>query len=219
MMNRLESAARQALARLHAHTGTAGLDSIAALNEALAEQQAAEPNAILVEGFSQVALRKLNDLHEKGYAINGVSIAMISAAGETERGAVTTGGMVLWWPQQAAEPVDKVAIMQRIVDSQTGHTRTVAREPEQQAAEPVGFVVSGKFGDRCSFRSLTVKKGDTVYTAPPAPTQQPLTIPRDVVEAAQLMQDGDYRGPLFLARKVFDWVAAHGITSKEGGAA
>ena len=42
--------------------------------------------------------------------------------------------------------------------------------------------------------------------------QEPLTIPDDVVEAAQLMQDGDYRGPLFLARKVFDWVAAHGIT-------
>lgn len=73
---------------------------------ALAEQQAAEPNAVLVEGFGRVAMRKLNDLHEKGYAINGVSIATISEAGETELGAVTTGGRVLWWPQQqAAEPV------------------------------------------------------------------------------------------------------------------
>ena len=71
-----------------------------------AAQQAAEPNAVLVEGFSQVALRKLNDLREKGYAVNGVSIATNTPDGKTEHGAVTTGGMVLWWPaQQAAEPV------------------------------------------------------------------------------------------------------------------
>lgn len=69
-------------------------------------QQAAEPNAILVEGFGRVALGKLNDLREKGYAINGVSIATISEAGETQLGAVTTGGRVLWWPQQTAEPVE-----------------------------------------------------------------------------------------------------------------
>lgn len=132
-MTKLEAAARQAITVLsqcleHPEAD----DAIAGLREALAEQaaepvewphkwgcranafgecnmgctvqqpshQAAEPNAVLVEGFGRVAMRKLNDLHENGYAINGVSIATISEAGETNLGAVTTGGRVLWWPQQ-----------------------------------------------------------------------------------------------------------------------
>lgn len=45
MTPKQEAAARQALHRLQAHTDTADLDAIAALNEALAEQQAAEPVA------------------------------------------------------------------------------------------------------------------------------------------------------------------------------
>lgn len=82
--------------------------AVAAWLVRMAEQQAV-PNAVLVEGFGRVALGKLNDLREKGYAINGVSIATISPDGKTEHGAVTTGGMVLWWPQQqAAEPVGTV---------------------------------------------------------------------------------------------------------------
>lgn len=35
-----------------------------------------------------------------------------------------------------------------------------------EQAEPVGFTITGKLGDRCSFKSTTVKKGDKVYTAP-----------------------------------------------------
>ncbi len=47
-----------------------------------------------------------------------------------------------------------------------------------------------------------------------APTQRkPLTIPDDVVKAAISFQKNDYQGPLAWARKVFDWVAAHGVKS------
>lgn len=78
---------------------------VAAMLVRMAEQpaQQQEPNSILVEGFWRVAMRKLNDLHEQGYAINGVSIERTNDDGTVERGAVTTGGMVLWWPAEAEQ--------------------------------------------------------------------------------------------------------------------
>lgn len=159
MMNRLENAARQALEALENHPGNYKLSKAecvkynaveAALREALAEQQAAEPNAVLVEGFSQVALRKLNDLREKGYAINGVAIATSSPDGKTEHGAVTTGGMVLWWPQQQA-------------------AKPVAWQAEHQSGEWV-------IRETPTLPSTGIFTGRTraLYTHP-APTQQPLT--------------------------------------------
>lgn len=50
--------------------------------------------------FSGLPKRKLENLLAQGYRINGVSIQRSSPDGVTiERGAVTTGGMVLWWQQ------------------------------------------------------------------------------------------------------------------------
>ncbi len=37
---------------------------------------------------------------------------------------------------------------------------------EQPAQEPVEFTITGKLGDRCSFKSTEIKKGDKVYTNP-----------------------------------------------------
>lgn len=45
-----------------------------------------------------------------------------------------------------------------------------------------------------------------IFTA--AEQGQAVMIPEDVIKAAKIMRDGDYRGPLFMAKKVFDWVAA-----------
>lgn len=39
------------------------------------------------------------------------------------------------------------------------------------------------------------------------PVVQPV-VPADVAQAARLFVAADYRGPLFMARKVFDWVAS-----------
>lgn len=33
-------------------------------------------------------------------------------------------------------------------------------------SEPVGFIVSSKFGEMCMFKSTETKKGDMVYTTP-----------------------------------------------------
>lgn len=235
MMNRLENAARQALEALENHPGNYKLSKAecvkynaveAALREALAEQQAAEPNAVLVEGFSQVALRKLNDLREKGYAINGVSIATISEAGETNRGAVTTGGMVLWWPaQQATGPMttvrsDAVNLARNMLEVRdckgiTSHGVRVLYEAVmqmhehsvQQAAEPVEW--PHKWGCRANaFGECNM--GCTVQQ----PTQQPLTDEQIKALASALEAKGDTLRQFARAIE-----AAHGITSEEGGAA
>ena len=50
--------------------------------------------------FSGLPKRKLETLLAQGYRISGVSIERSSPDGVTvERGAVTSGGMVLWWHQ------------------------------------------------------------------------------------------------------------------------
>lgn len=35
-----------------------------------------------------------------------------------------------------------------------------------EVSEPVGYKVTGKLGERCSFKSSEVKKGDIIYTTP-----------------------------------------------------
>ena len=35
-----------------------------------------------------------------------------------------------------------------------------------EVSEPVGYKVTGKLGERCSFKSSEVKKGDIIYTSP-----------------------------------------------------
>lgn len=45
---------------------------------------------------------------------------------------------------------------------------------------------------------------------------KPATVPADVIEAAQRMKAGNYRGPLAWARKVFDWVAAQPAAQGQG---
>lgn len=177
MSTKLEAAARQALERIAdpRNTHFAG-DAQVVAREALAEQ-AAEPNAVLVEGFGRVAMRKLNDLHEKGYAINGVSIATINEAGETELGAVTTGGRVLWWPQQ----------------------------PAQQAAEPV--TDDAKDAERYRWLKSRMMGADFDWNESGA-CALVFEWPRDVPVGANCDRNID--------RAI---EAAHGITSKEGGAA
>lgn len=50
-----------------------------------------------------IGLAKLAALLEQGFSVNGVAIAREREDGSVERGAVTHGGMVLWWhPEQHA---------------------------------------------------------------------------------------------------------------------
>ena len=47
--------------------------------------------------FAGVARRKLDELLASGWHVNGVSIERAHEDGTVTRGAVTSGGMVLWW--------------------------------------------------------------------------------------------------------------------------
>lgn len=57
--------------------------------------------------FGGVAARKLHDLFERGYTVCGVAIQRPSLVTDADRGAITTHGMVMWWPpeQHKIEPV------------------------------------------------------------------------------------------------------------------
>lgn len=83
-------------------------EDITALREALAEQpaqqQAGEP---ITQTFTGLPGRKLRDLLSAGWWVNGVCFQRTEEDGTVRRGAITTGGMVLWWnqPAQQQEPV------------------------------------------------------------------------------------------------------------------
>lgn len=47
--------------------------------------------------FNGVPSSKMEKLLQDGWQINGVSIEKVNEDGTVSRGAVTTGGMVLWW--------------------------------------------------------------------------------------------------------------------------
>ena len=57
--------------------------------------------------FTGVPMRKLHELQLKGWSINGVSIQRTNSGGVIERGAVTAGGMVLWWNSLPSAPVQE----------------------------------------------------------------------------------------------------------------
>lgn len=186
--------------------------------------QAVEPSSVLVDGFGRVAMRKLNDLCEKGYAINGVSIATINEAGETELGAVTTGGRVLWWPQQpahqAAEPVALGPLARRRVFDYIRGAYDLGYNDARNAKAVPGDGAPGYKG-----RNVEADHGGALLNALKAQvTQQaaePLTDARidDIADChrqnyGQLCDADDLR---MFARAI---EGAHGITgSKTGGAA
>jgi hypothetical protein len=69
----------------------------AILRELMGTPPAAQP---AVPAFTTVAAKKLTHLQADGYQVNGYSLERIEDDGSAKRGAVTAGGMVLWWPGQ-----------------------------------------------------------------------------------------------------------------------
>jgi hypothetical protein len=66
---------------------------------------AAPVQETIAQTFTGLPLRKLKVLLTAGWAINGVSIERTVEDGTTRRGAVTTGGMVLWWHETEGQAV------------------------------------------------------------------------------------------------------------------
>lgn len=52
--------------------------------------------------FAGVAKRKLDELQTQGYSVVGYMLARLEADHTVTRGAIDTGGMVIWWNQQKA---------------------------------------------------------------------------------------------------------------------
>lgn len=49
--------------------------------------------------LTPIAKRKLADLIAAGHVVNGLAFERQNPDGPTTRGAITVGGMVLWWHQ------------------------------------------------------------------------------------------------------------------------
>jgi hypothetical protein len=62
-----------------------------------APAQAQENAGAITQVFTGLPLRKLRTLLDEGWAFNGLSIERKGADGNVRRGAITLGGMVLWW--------------------------------------------------------------------------------------------------------------------------
>jgi hypothetical protein len=69
------------------------------IKQALAAPVQEQPSETIVQTFTGLPMRKLRGLLTDGYRVNGVSFERTQEDGTVQRGAATTGGMVLWWNQ------------------------------------------------------------------------------------------------------------------------
>lgn len=91
--------------------------------------------------FQGVPLQKLQGLIDAGWEINGVSIQR-SEEGKTRHGALTLGGMVLWWNQeQPAQPSqqDIPDILAGALGVSRGTAYDMMREALAEQAAPEGY--------------------------------------------------------------------------------
>lgn len=73
------------------------------------KQGSTQEAGTVTQNFSGLPLRKFNELLGAGWQVDGVCLHQPQGDGTVRRGAVTTGGMVLWWPSSGKEhprPVD-----------------------------------------------------------------------------------------------------------------
>jgi hypothetical protein len=123
--------------------------------------QPAPVQGTIAQTFTGLPLRKLRDLQADGWAVNGVSFERTEEDGTARRGAITTGGMVLWWNPPAGQAVPE-----------TNFGDMAA--PVQPVQEPIYQMqmMDGKWIDQAK-QSYEYNKahGHTVrivYTTPPA---------------------------------------------------
>lgn len=97
-------------------------------------EDAPDGEAVYGPEFIGVARRKLEHLLASGWRVSGVSIERANQDGTVSRGAVTTGGMVLWWhagqPQQEPHATPELFAQQieaamRYADASLSHDQFV----------------------------------------------------------------------------------------------
>ena len=58
-----------------------------------------------------------------------------------------------------------------------------------EVSEPVGYKVTGKLGERCSFKSNEVKKGDIIYTSPPNQSAKIAELEAEIARLKAIIED------------------------------
>ena len=58
-----------------------------------------------------------------------------------------------------------------------------------EVSEPVGYKVTGKLGERCSFKSSEVKKGDIIYTSPPDQSAKIAELESEIARLKAIIED------------------------------
>lgn len=172
----------------------------------------------VVTHFTRVGEYKLAELQRQGFSVAGVAIERANEDGTIERGAVTGGGLVLWWSpqpaQQAVEPVAGEVFKQFI-----------------EWASAAGYDVANTYDtDRSRWLCLNPMTADlwkawqavhNSIAGSAAPTQQPLTDELKELLAWLRKEDEkeDYFGRKHTAKKFGDAAnlieAALGITGSK----
>lgn len=86
--------------------------------------------------FEGVAVRKLHDLFERGYTVCGVAIQRTTQNSNFDRGAITTGGMVMWWrPEQHKSELHRLHEENQTLREKNGLLKYALTECESLKAE------------------------------------------------------------------------------------
>ena len=87
--------------------------------------QSQQNEGSITQVFTGLPLRKLRALLDEGWALNGLSIERKGVDGNVRRGAITLGGMVLWWHEAegaAPAPLPMAHLITPSASSQKGST-------------------------------------------------------------------------------------------------
>lgn len=178
--------------------------------------------------FDGLPARKLRELFDKGYTVSGVAIQRRNEDGTFSRGAATTGGAVMWWPDHGSTDalLKKIAELEAMLDAVGAGGVGQSIKPHVQAdTAPIAWAVFTRHST-CRMWSTQKDIAKTaaddlglplvpLYTAP-QPTRQPLTDEQIIAIAdnARAAESGDagYILPIAFARAV---EAAHGITESQ----
>jgi hypothetical protein len=159
----------------------------------------------VTQTFEGLPMRKLKVLLTAGWTINGVSIERTVEDGTTRRGAVTTGGMVLWWHETEGQAVpetnfgDMAAPVQPVSKEQS---RKGFREQDAQ------WTFKGMTAWQVWQKAIAWQ--EATPPAQPAPVQEPLT-----VKLKDDWRTDDFGRPIIYDTDEVDEVT-HALTGDEG---
>lgn len=113
--------------------------------------------------LTPIAKRKLSDLIAAGHVVNGLAFERQNPDGTTTRGAITVGGMVLWWhPEQQSELYEELRAAIDAGSETATHADALAwlKGAHQALADVRGLALTDEQCD--AFRRLPMPFNDMV---------------------------------------------------------